>query len=230
MSYILDALKKAERERQRGAVPTISVDLAEPMPAKRTSYGLYVGAAAGLLILGVAIGAYRPLGRAAASATTAIPVVHAAAPQAAPAPAVEQHAPRPIPRPIAPVVEKPVASQAAPIPALQPSANTAPVAPVASQVKATPAATPSPETMPVEPAENQPWALADLPLNVQQEIPAMNVMFHAYSSDPAQRLVEVNGKPMHEGESLSAGLKLEKITQDGMVFSYKGYRFRTGVR
>ncbi|MBV8465474.1 MAG: general secretion pathway protein GspB [Burkholderiales bacterium] len=228
MSYILDALKKAERERQRGAVPTISVDLAEPLPAKRTPYGLYIGLAAGLLVLGVAIGAYRPLGRAAASASSATAVTPAAAPRPAPALVLERPAVRAITRPVAPAVEKQVVQPATPTTAQQQSASVA--LPVAGPARAVPAATASPEAKSVEPVESQPWALADLPLNLQQEIPAMNVMFHAYSSDPAQRLVEVNGKPMHEGDSLSAGLKLEKITQDGMVFSYKGYRFRTGVR
>jgi hypothetical protein len=34
---------------------------------------------------------------------------------------------------------------------------------------------------------------------------------------------------MKEGESLAPGLKLEKITPDGVIFSYKGYRFQHGI-
>jgi general secretion pathway protein B len=226
MSYILDALKKAERERQRGAVPTISVDLAEPTPVKRPAYGLYVGVAVALLIVGVAIGTYRPLSHGDAPVGTPATAVPAVGSQPAPTIAAEKHAIRPVAHSAAPAIEKPAAVQAA---APQPSAAQASPASVPVQAKAAPVAVP-PEAKPAEPAESQPWALADLPINVQQEIPAMNVMFHAYSSDPAQRLVEVNGKPMHEGDALAAGLKLEKITQDGMVFSYKGYRFKTGVR
>jgi general secretion pathway protein B len=225
MSYILDALKKAERERQRGAVPTISVDLTEPVPAKRTAYGLYIGVAVALVIVGVAIGAYRPFGHGEASANATVGPVAVAGPQSLPVIAAEKQLTRPVVRPIAPAAAKPATPQPLASP---PISLPTPPAPTPVQAKAAPAALP--DAKPVEPAESQPWALADLPLNVQQEIPAMNVMFHAYSSDPAKRLVEVNGKPMHEGDALAVGLKLEKITQDGMVFSYKGYRFKAGVR
>jgi hypothetical protein len=29
---------------------------------------------------------------------------------------------------------------------------------------------------------------------------------------------------------LMSGLQLEQITPDGMIFSYKGYRFKRGIR
>jgi hypothetical protein len=35
---------------------------------------------------------------------------------------------------------------------------------------------------------------------------------------------------LHEGEYVASGLRLEQITPDGMIFSYKGYRFSRGVR
>jgi hypothetical protein len=38
-------------------------------------------------------------------------------------------------------------------------------------------------------------------------------------------MARINGQMMREGEYLTAGLKLEKITLDGPVFSYKSYRF-----
>ena len=40
----------------------------------------------------------------------------------------------------------------------------------------------------------------------------------------------LNDQLLHEGESLSPGLVLEQITPDGMVFSFRGYRFRQGVQ
>jgi len=83
-----------------------------------------------------------------------------------------------------------------------------------------------------KPADAAPRAMsmAELPLPIQQEIPAMTIQFHAYSSKPANRLVGINSLMLHEGESLTPGLKLEQITPEGMIFSYKGYRFLHGIQ
>ncbi|NCN23775.1 MAG: general secretion pathway protein GspB, partial [Gallionella sp.] len=35
---------------------------------------------------------------------------------------------------------------------------------------------------------------------------------------------------LHEGEIVVPGLKLEQITPEGVVLSYKGYRFQRGIR
>ncbi|WP_161626934.1 general secretion pathway protein GspB [Sulfuricella denitrificans] len=72
--------------------------------------------------------------------------------------------------------------------------------------------------------------MAELPLPIQQEIPAMTIPLHAYSSKPRDRLVSINDRMLREGESLTPGLRLEQITKDGLIFSYKGYRFQRGVQ
>ena len=72
--------------------------------------------------------------------------------------------------------------------------------------------------------------MTELPVAIQQEIPAMTVQLHAYASNPSERLVSINSIRLREGESLMLGLKLEQITPDGMIFSYKGYRFQRGIR
>jgi len=58
----------------------------------------------------------------------------------------------------------------------------------------------------------------------------MSVQLHAYSSKPDERLVYINAIRRREGESVMLGLRLEQITPDGMIFSYKGYRFKRGIR
>jgi general secretion pathway protein B len=70
----------------------------------------------------------------------------------------------------------------------------------------------------------------ELPFQIQQEIPAMTVQLHSYSNNPSERLVYINSIRLREGESLMLGLRLEQITPDGMIFSYKGYRFKRGIR
>jgi len=72
--------------------------------------------------------------------------------------------------------------------------------------------------------------MAELPLPIQQEIPAMTIQLHAYSGNPSERLVSINSRMLREGGSLTPDLRLEQITPDGMIFSYKGYRFQRGVR
>ncbi len=50
-----------------------------------------------------------------------------------------------------------------------------------------------------------------------------------YSEKPAERMVNINGRTTREGQEVSDGLKLEEITPDGAIFSFKGYRFQKGV-
>ena len=78
--------------------------------------------------------------------------------------------------------------------------------------------------------EQQAIPVAELPLPIQQELPAMAVQLHAYSNNPLERLVSINSIRLREGGALTPDLKLEQITPDGMIFSYKGYRFQRGVR
>ncbi len=72
--------------------------------------------------------------------------------------------------------------------------------------------------------------MAELPVAIQQELPPMSVSVHAYSGKPAERLVDINGHLLHEGEDVAPGLRLEQITPEGMILSYKGYTFSRGVR
>ena len=57
----------------------------------------------------------------------------------------------------------------------------------------------------------------------------MSISVHAYSPRPSDRMVRINDRLLREGGNLPPGLTLEQITPDGMVFSYKGYRFGRGL-
>ncbi len=84
----------------------------------------------------------------------------------------------------------------------------------------------SPEPLPAETAKKSSVpTLADLPLDVQLQIPKMSFSVFVYSKKPADRMVIIDGRTTREGQEVSAGLKLEEITQDGAIFSYKGRRF-----
>jgi len=90
--------------------------------------------------------------------------------------------------------------------------------------------TPLPEKTASPAQEQRAIPMAELPLPIQQEIPAMTIQLHAYSGNPSERLVSINSRMLREGGSLTPDLRLEQITPDGMIFSYKGYRFQRGVR
>jgi len=70
----------------------------------------------------------------------------------------------------------------------------------------------------------------DLPASIRQEIPGITISFHVYSSNPVERRIMINNELLRQGESLSPGFEVERITPDGVVLNYKGYRFQRGVR
>jgi len=229
MSYILDALKKSDQQRQRGATPTLQaaqVTVAEPKHPMLIYYGLL---AAVLLGAGIMIGwlhpwqpeqpllAPTPLGTepiAAPAPLTAPPEMPGETAQEFPAPNLAR-AGQAVPvtgavMPSNPALVSSAPSAAVSMPDKSMPEKSASIAGVAQEQKAIP--------------------MNELPLQIQQEIPAMTVQLHAYSSDPSERLVSINSIRLREGGSLMLGLRLEQITPDGMIFSYKGYRFQRGIR
>jgi general secretion pathway protein B len=245
MSYILDALKKSEQQRQRGTAPSL---LAAQVPAEvpRSPATLYYGlAAAVLLVVGFAIGMLRPW-----HAEAPPPQEVAAKPPEAVAPPAPAVPPPPAPAKVEITIktepQTPVSQPVAQPPL--PPANDAlkaqvpvPAAPAqgAPSRSATAlqgnAASPVPEqpagARPANAApERAPVAFAELPASIQQDIPKLSFLFHLYSGNPRDRLVGINDRMLHEGDSVEPGLVLEQITPDGVILSYKGYRFLRGPR
>jgi len=72
---------------------------------------------------------------------------------------------------------------------------------------------------------NRLYNLNDLPSPVKQNLPEFSVSVFLYSNDPDSRLARINGQSLKEGQYLSEGLKLEEIVPDGVIFSYRKYRF-----
>lgn len=57
----------------------------------------------------------------------------------------------------------------------------------------------------------------------------MKIQLHSYSNKSTNSIVSINSRMMKEGDSLVPGLKLEQITPDGVILSFKGYRFWHGI-
>ncbi len=77
----------------------------------------------------------------------------------------------------------------------------------------------------VPPSSNRIYVVSELPLSIRQGLPAFSVSVFLHSDDQASSIVRVNGKTLKEGQYLAEGLKLEKIIANGPIFSYRNYRF-----
>jgi general secretion pathway protein B len=212
MSYILDALKKAEQGRKQGRAPALFAVQSAELPV--VSKPLWPWIAAIALILNGA-GLFYWLQKRDAEHGTAQSVI----------------SPVDLPQqkqlPAAAIV---VASEAMPKPVLPPveAAPTAVIGAMGTSAKKTENGKAT-KSMPTEETLAVTLPLAQLPSEIQQAIPKLAVGMHMYSDRPSNRLVSINNRPLHEGDELSAGLKLVEIRSDGVVFSYKGYRFRQGI-
>jgi len=70
--------------------------------------------------------------------------------------------------------------------------------------------------------------LNELPVSIQKSLPEIKISLLYYHVDSTARLARINDQTLHEGEALAAGLRLEEITQTGVILNYQGYRFLVG--
>lgn len=208
MSYILDALRRAETERQRerdhipGLHTQQMADSSLDTPAT-TQQAAHSGLRWGLAALGLvaAGGALAWWLWPAAPAPQATPVA-----VAMPTPAVPAPAPAP-----------------APVQAAAPAAILAPVSalPPAPAV----AVTPLPAPAPAASAPARIPTLNELPAAQRQQLPPLNVGGAMHSPDPAARMLILNGQVHREGDTVAPGLVIEEIQLRAAVLVLRGQRF-----
>ena len=75
----------------------------------------------------------------------------------------------------------------------------------------------------------EPVRISALPQNVQRQIPGLAFTSHIYATAPALRMVNINGQRYIEGDTLGEGLKLATITEDGVILTFRHYRFSLPV-
>lgn len=231
MSTILEALRRAERERQRGSIPSVhdpAPVLAGALTASPRGQALrrfrVPLLAALVLALAAALWWWRlPHELAAPAAAPATPLT---APLAAPvAPAASP--------PSAKAPERPATAKVrtAPPSAPAPAVRDAPPAPAtaAQTLASKPATPPAPRstTAPAPakaPAEGPIFAPADLPAALRAELPRLHLAGITWSANARLRMAIVNGQVLHEGESAAPGLVLERIEPARTVWAFRGYR------
>ena len=69
--------------------------------------------------------------------------------------------------------------------------------------------------------------LRELPEHIQRTIPQLSIGGYIYSDNQADRSVLINKRLLRDGDQVAADLILEKMTPTGIIFNYKGYRYRT---
>lgn len=226
MSYILEALKKSQAERQLGELPSIHApqvqlhDGAASASARRTPVWLALGGVA--VTVAAALLLWQPW-QADAAAPAAAAVVPAVLAQAVPAPLPVAAPPAAVaPAPVAAFV--PPAATAAPVHHARPVAE--PKQETPGQAVSPPVAAPAPAVPPTPSVEESVPGMRDLPEPIQRQIPAIAIGGYIYSKNPADRLLLIDKVLRHEGEELAPGLVLEKLQPKAAIFSFKGYRYR----
>jgi general secretion pathway protein B len=222
MSYILDALKKAEKERDLGNVPKLETVHDSPPDAGRRP-GLWMVIGIGLLANAAVLAWWLwPEPRIEPAATAGMPdtpaVIAAQAPSPVASPSVVR---QPVTPPPAPVIEAP----ATPMPATPAAPMPAPPLASAPSVPEIPAGLPSAPLPAPEPVADVPL-LRDMPDSIRGPLAGLSIDVHVYADSPAERFVLVNMRKYREGEQLAAGPLLELITPQGMILRQHGQRFR----
>jgi general secretion pathway protein B len=231
MSFILDALKKAEAERQRQSGPTL-LELRVTAPRRRwPAWSVLIGI---LLVANIIV----VLGTALRPRPASEPP---AAPNAAPAAAVT------VP-PIAAVSVVPTVLTTVPAPANpSPGPSTPPAAFVASggNESTEDAELPLARTAGSNPADDEPAvppplrparaaggaaapkSEAELPSlsELGGTVPALRLDLHVYADRPADRYALINMHKAREGDMLPEGARVVAIDRDGVELSYRGTSF-----
>ena len=85
-----------------------------------------------------------------------------------------------------------------------------------------PVAVDKPENTPHVPAPIGYWELPDA---IRAEVPEIRFSVLVYADSPDDRFVLINGQRLGQGDTIDAGLVVEEIRRDGVVFSYRLYQF-----
>jgi len=219
MSYILEALKKADHERTLGDVPDLETAHWGERRRQR-SYRWLWGVVALLVVNGVLLAVL--LGR---DDDSAVPL------QASPPGVAKQLPERVVPRadsaavqpsrnitrPREPVYMPPVVQSPAPVVQQVP----------ASAVTAAPAydRQPAVSAIPAPGAANGVPYWDDLPLEFRSTLVLPHIDVHVYDDDPARRFILVDLQKYREDEMLESGAVVELINEDSIQLNYQGTRF-----
>ena len=203
MSSILDALRRADAERQQGGVPGLHTP-ANPQAAAPAAQMPWLpwlpwlpwATAALLLVLAGALTWWwtRP-------AVVAVAVVAGPTVAPAPAPAVPPPAAAPLP----------IVVSAAPVAAAVPAA---PAAPASAALPP-----PTPRSVPLQ----------QLAGELRRQLPPLVVGGSVWSDTAASRFIILDGQVAHEGDTVAPGLVLDRIQPKSAVLRWREWRLELAL-
>lgn len=219
MSFILDALRKSEHERQRSAVPGLAqVPLATPQ-AQMPRWALAVIGVLGAAVLALG-GAWIYSTRAPADLA------------ASPPPTVERSVELPAPHSAAPQQAAssrlPAGESTLSAAAASSTVPSSDGSGLTSSVGSAPIA--APQLTPPGRVTNLPddsIALPSIAMLAAEgvAVPPLRLELHAFSTQPKDRFVFINGRKYQEGDRLAEGPMLVAIAPTGAVLTHAGRRF-----
>lgn len=220
MSYILDALRRADAERERGRVPGLHAQ-ATPVqdsgftatPQDRSSARPRARQVAWLAIpILAAVGALAWWTWSTSEvATTAAPSSSAPPPPAA-TPSSDNPQTQAVVVPPSPA--SPILAPSAPAPAIQ---APAPAKQPPDRPGGAPGNTSDPGALP---------RVADMTPDVRGGLPPLKVSGVTYADNPALRMLILDGQVVQEGQDIVGGLTLESIGPRSAVLNHRGRRWR----
>jgi general secretion pathway protein B len=235
MSFILDALKKSELERQRQAIPgLVEAGIARPrqrLPGWAIAVCVLLAINLAVLLAVLARG-WMNTGLTAPPAAAAIEAQgpHGSAAGAAGDPpwspldgAATDAAP--VYAPEVPVTAAAPMAEPPPIAATSPVARQ-PLAPGTSSTHSVRRHDPLLNDRNYQPdeEENLP-SVSELNLTGAQALPELHLDVHVYATNSTERFVFINMRKYHEGATLQEGPTIERIRRDGVILNYQGLRF-----
>ena len=214
MSFILDALKKSEAERQRQTGPAL-LEMRIVRPARRLP--LWASVVGALLIVNVAVLAWLAWRAGPTRPSATLPLAAALPPAATPssvAPSVSAAAVI-VPPVVASVAGTPPSDEAADNPAdLEPALTPAVAASVATSV-----ATPG--------SGSTRHGLHNY-AEMSGKLPELRLDLHVYATRTQDRYAFINMHKVREGETTPDGIEVKEITREGVILSFHDTDFLLG--
>ena len=227
MSYILDALRKSEQERQPGTPARPGGPVHNVSLPWRGGWLVVIGIILLLFLLAAAV----IIWHSTASRISSVAAVAVSSPSATPVAAPPAAEPAAVAPPSVTTVKKepPVRDLAeqtqvpVPVTSIKPKPSTALRRKVAT-IKQPPSSRADGPAVLLE-TDNTPL-LQQMPPEIQRAIPPMAVTIHVYSPQESQRILFINNHEYHKGSLIEGGVRVEAIVPDGAVLSYQGERFK----
>jgi len=219
MSYILEALRKSEQERNADKVPDLTTSHTHIHKEKKNNYLWWIIAA----VIVIANGLY-----------LFNKMTKDSSPEVVSQPIVESEQKRVLDKPVAETVSEKQHVENSPN-AIQPETNpntgTNAIAKESSDINL-PASeqqnqfvTTKPMVQNTAPIDSKMLPdITTLSYNVQQQLPEMEYTTHIHVKEGGSFII-INGRSFGEGQQITQGLTIVQIHSDGIILDFKGRRF-----